>query len=269
MLLTLLPIYLTATIAHRIRHDGRGRSFTAFAGIKLIRFLLDLLPLIALVTIYENLREHTALIRPDFIDTFLYRLDLALFGVEPTIWIGRFPHPLLTESLAFAYSTYLVLPLSLAWILYLLSRHRAFHQLSMAVMICPGIGFFLYLLFPAEPQRFFLAGQSQPEHLTGAFGFYDALQARFDAVNPVRYRSSFPSLHVALSSLALFCAWSFRPLLPLGRLIAAACGMLTIALWIATIYLRHHWAVELRAGWGPAAASLAAARATVPLRIAS
>jgi membrane-associated phospholipid phosphatase len=56
-------------------------------------------------------------------------------------------------------------------------------------------------------------------------------------------RAAFPSLHAAVSLVALIQAWRFvRPwfwiLLPF-----------TIGLWASTIYLRHHFVVDLIAGW--------------------
>lgn len=63
------------------------------------------------------------------------------------------------------------------------------------------------------------------------------------------YRASFPSLHVALSSLALVYAVRFRNIVPFGKIIQVIYAVLVISLWIATIYLRHHWIVDIFAGW--------------------
>lgn len=247
---TLFVIYISSTLWQHSRQNSEDAvSFLPFAGKKLVKFIIDWLPLIALVTIYENLREYTGIIRTDSIDATLYRLDLMLFGVEPTVWIQRFANPILTEYFAFTYSLYLILPLSLAWLLYLFGRQREFHTLCTSVIFCLCIGFLLYLLFPAGPPRFFLADLYEPKQLIGYFGYYNAMQARFDAVNPMTYRASFPSLHVALSSLGLIYAVYFKPVIPFGRVLQYIYGLLVVSLWIATVYLRHHWVVDIFAGW--------------------
>jgi membrane-associated phospholipid phosphatase len=69
------------------------------------------------------------------------------------------------------------------------------------------------------------------------------------------YRASFPSLHVALSSIALIYAVRFRRKIPFGRIIQVIYLILVVSLWIATVYLRHHWVVDIFAGWALAAAS--------------
>lgn len=257
---TLFVVYLSSTIVQRLSGPPEGReSLLFFAGRKLARFASDWFPLVALVTIYENLREYTGVIRPDSIDATLYRLDLVLFGVEPTLWIQKFTHPLLTEYFAFTYSTYLVLPLTLGWLLYLMGKREEFHVLSTAIIICLCTGFLLFLLFPAGPPRFYLANLYEPKTLVGYFGYYNAMQARFDAVNPMTYRASFPSLHVALSSFAPIYTWRFRTMIPFWKPILFIYSVLAVSLWIATIYLRHHWIVDIFAGWVVVAVSVAVA----------
>ena len=56
-------------------------------------------------------------------------------------------------------------------------------------------------------------------------------------------RAAFPSLHAAVSLVALVYAWRyvrawFWVLLPF-----------CLGLWVSTIYLRHHYVVDLLAGW--------------------
>ena len=55
-------------------------------------------------------------------------------------------------------------------------------------------------------------------------------------------RAAFPSLHSAVSSLSLVYAWRYcRRFFPI--LLA-----FVIPLLVATVYLRHHWVVDLLAG---------------------
>jgi membrane-associated phospholipid phosphatase len=55
-------------------------------------------------------------------------------------------------------------------------------------------------------------------------------------------RAAFPSLHSAVSILALYYAWKYcRWFFPI--LLAFVAGLL-----VSTVYLRHHWVVDLLAG---------------------
>ena len=68
-----------------------------------------------------------------------------------------------------------------------------------AVILQMGIGFVLFLLFPAGPPRFYAPllskGGFSPAHLRSWTGLYEIQQSAFDTVDPLRIRSAFPSLH--------------------------------------------------------------------------
>ena len=64
-----------------------------------------------------------------------------------------------------------------------------------------GIGFVLFLLFPAGPPRFYpplVERRLPPAHLRSLTGLYEMQQSVFDAVDPLRVRSAFPSLHCSM-----------------------------------------------------------------------
>ena len=110
---------------------------------------------------------------------------------------------------------------------------------------------FLGLLFGSVGMVYLIYGkrQSSPIHfVVGAIlivypYLFSNLSARAFALLPVDSRAAFPSLHAAVSLLALFYAWRyvrfwFWVLLPF-----------VLGLWVSTIYLRHHYVVDLFAGW--------------------
>jgi membrane-associated phospholipid phosphatase len=227
-----------------VRHEVRRQA---------LRTVRDWLPLIMLILVYENLRSLTGLIRPQPIDMQLYALDVALVGLEPTVWIQRFVNPWLTDYFAFAYTLYFIIPLVLATTLYVRAKRSDFKELMIGVLMVMYTGFLLYLIFPAGPPRFAIAELYTPARLHGALGFFEATQGVFDGLNPVKVHSSFPSLHCALSMTALLYAWRFRRQLG-GPWMAAVFFPLIASLWIATVYLRHHWIVDCVAGWALAVA---------------
>ncbi len=213
-----------------------------------LTIIRDWLPIILLILVYENLRLLTGRIRPDNIDAYLYSADVALFGVEPTIWAQQFVNPWLTDYFAFSYTLYFFFPLILATTLYVRKKREDFRELMLGVVLLMYVGFLLYITFPAGPPRFTIAHLYDPPRLHGIFGLFETTQGAYDSLNPVLVHSSFPSLHCALSFIALLYAWRFRKAVG-GSLMFWIFLPLIVSLWLATIYLRHHWIVDCFAGF--------------------
>ncbi|HEY4395166.1 MAG TPA: phosphatase PAP2 family protein [Polyangia bacterium] len=217
------------------------------------RILRDWAPFTIIMWAFESMETYTGVIRQTGIDAALYRMDLLLFGVEPTVWVGRFSHPLLTDWMSLTYGLYFILPMIVASALSLRGRRHDLRELSTAVILQMGIGFVLFLLFPAGPPRFYpplVNGGFSPAHLHSLTGLYEVQQSAFDTVDPLRIRSAFPSLHCSIAVLTLFYSWRFggalSPRRP--RLYFWICLPLVVSLWLSTIYLRHHWVPDIAAG---------------------
>jgi membrane-associated phospholipid phosphatase len=112
----------------------------------------------------------------------------------------------------------------------------------MGVIVCFYVGYALYVVFPAAPPRLVLAREFT-KNLRGYPVGFSALSAEAFSLLPVDSRAAFPSLHTAVSLVVLVYAWRhlrwwFWTLLPF-----------VLGLWASTIYLRHHYVVDLMAGW--------------------
>ena len=250
MLSTLIVVYFSTAIYHRIKtRASNSESIMHFVFKSLLTFARDWLPLIILVTIYENLRDYTTVVRTNVIDATLHKIDLLVFGVAPTVWIQKITIPILTDYFVFAYSLWFVLVLAIAWLLYILHKRREFHEVATSITICMCVGFVLYILFPAGPPRFYLADLYTNPFIKGYFSNYNTLHTALDGLNPLIHRSSFPSLHCAMSTIAMIYAVKFKDILPWGRFLRFVCIILSISIWISTVYLRHHWVVDIFAGW--------------------
>jgi membrane-associated phospholipid phosphatase len=231
------------------RDDERAKFLSAS-----LRILRDWGPMILLVVIFENLHAYTGLIRKVPIDDQLYALDLAVFGVEPTVWIGKFSNPLLTDWFAFVYGLYFILPMILATMLSVRGRRPDFRELATSVVIHLCIGFLCFIIFPAGPPRFYEPlvnhGGFDPPHLTSMFGLWEWSQGQWDSANPVRTNSSFPSMHCAIAMMTLLYGWRFGSAVFPRRphLFFWICLPLVVSLWISTVYLRHHWVFDCVAG---------------------
>jgi membrane-associated phospholipid phosphatase len=88
---------------------------------------------------------------------------------------------------------------------------------------------------------------TDPHRLSGLF-LYDRLQGAWDSLSVIR-GGAFPSLHVGISSVALIYAYQYRNLTRLNKYIWYLYIPLVTSLWFSTVYLRHHWVIDIFAGW--------------------
>ena len=221
-------------------------------------------PLILIMWLFQNLEPYTGVIRETSIDPVLYDLDVAIFGVEPSVWLSRYATPLVTDYMSLAYGLYFITPMVLATALSVRGRREEFQLMSTAVVLQLGIGFVLFLCFPAGPPRYYeplLHGGFDPPQLQSLSGLLELQQGAFDRADPLRMRSAFPSLHCSLALITLyFSRRSSDAVFPRApRLWGRIATVLVVSLWISVIYLRHHWAVDIAAGLALGALSLALA----------
>ncbi|HOQ61503.1 MAG TPA: phosphatase PAP2 family protein [Vicinamibacterales bacterium] len=187
-------------------------------------------------------------------DGWLIASDRWIFGVDPTVWIARFAHPIATEIFQVAYWSYYVIPLAVGAEFYLRGREWPFRQW---LFVC-GFGFFVtyvgYLLVPAISPRFTLhdpgsAARELPglwltPHLramidAGGMAPVDATPAEAMRLAP---RGAFPSGHSLVTLLTV--AWAWRRRLRVRWFVTVAGALLLVA----TVYLRYHYVTDLIAG---------------------
>jgi membrane-associated phospholipid phosphatase len=201
----------------------------------------DSLPFLFCANIYANLHDLIRFYgRPD-ITMALYRWDVRLFGVEPTVWAERFIHPLLTDFLTVSYWTFYVLPPMLGLFLYLKGDRPAFRVTLLSIVLCLYLGYIGYVLWPASAPRLAIP-ESYSVTLRGESAALDYTRAATAAI-PLTAKGAFPSLHCAVALLSILLSWRhLRWMFPIQVLFGAG-------LVFGTIYLRHHWAVDILAGF--------------------
>ena len=217
-----------------------------------VRGLREVLPFLTCILIYTNLHDTIGFVNPHDIHHTLAALDEELFGVQPCVWAERFVTPARTELMQLLYMSFLWIAPSTSVILLVERRWREFRAATMAVLVCFYLGYFLYVLFPAAPPRLVFV-YDFTRSLEGYPRIFSTLSARAFTLLPVDSRAAFPSLHAAVSLVALIHAWRharrwFWVLLPFA-----------VGLWVSTIYLRHHFVVDLIAGWALAPLAVALA----------
>lgn len=216
------------------------RRFVARA----LTVMRDWSPLIMAMVVYDNFHDLTRIVRPHPVDATLARLDQALFGVEPSLWLQPLTRPWLTEYLSFAYALLFVYPLVLLTLLYLRGQFLGFRELGLALSMAFYLGLIGFMLVPAVGPRYALADRFHvPLH---GYWLATSAAAAWNSVEKVD-RDCFPSLHTALSSIALVYLWRHRAL---GRGLLLPISLpLIVSLWGSTLYLRYHYAVDVLAGW--------------------
>jgi membrane-associated phospholipid phosphatase len=232
-----------------MNHPGARAEFRR----AVIGILRDWGPVILIMWLFQSLETYTGVVRKTSIDDYLYRADLWLFGQEPTVWLSKHSTPILTDYMALAYGSYFILPMVLATMLSVRGRREDFREMTTALVLQMGIGFILFLLFPAGPPRYYeplVHGGFDPPVLHSYFGLFELQQGAFDSADPVRTRSAFPSLHCSLALLTLIYSYRFSdavwPKKP--RLWFWIALVTVVSLWISVVYLRHHWVVDIFAG---------------------
>jgi membrane-associated phospholipid phosphatase len=187
-------------------------------------------------------------------DAWFIAADRWLFGGDPTVWLTRIAHPILTEILQIAYASFYVLPLVVAIELYARERDWRFRQWA---FVC-GCGFFLsyagYLTLPAAGPRFTLHELAGTARDLPGLWFTPALRAFVDAGGLVpdgadaagalrlAPRDAFPSGHTLVTLLSIAWAWRHRLRM---RWVVTVAGALLI---LSTVYLRYHYVVDVLAG---------------------
>jgi membrane-associated phospholipid phosphatase len=207
-----------------------------------VRALRETVPLLACFLIYTNLHDTIGFLNPNDVHHWLVGLDEAIFGFQPCVWAERFITPARTEVMQFLYLNFFWIAPSTSVLLLVKRRFPEFRAATLGVVTCFFLGYALYVLFPAAPPRLVLVYEFT-KNLRGYPVGFSNLSAQAFSLLPVDSRAAFPSLHTAVSTVALVYAWRharawFWVLLPF-----------VVGLWASTIYLRHHYFVDLVAGW--------------------
>lgn len=196
-------------------------------------------PFIGATLAYENLHDLVHFINPHDQDNLLIKIDYWIFGLHPIVWMERFISPTWVSILSFAYGLYYLFPPILALILYLQKDYKNFRNTMMGIIIGFYMGYFGYLLVPAVGPRYIQADLFSVSLEGGNLdkGFRDTL----DILESTK-RDCFPSLHTAISVIALLFAYKYKKIAFYIFLVPC------ILLVASTMYLRYHYVIDVIAG---------------------
>ena len=202
------------------------------------RIVRDWLPFGFCIAIYTNLHDTVHFVNAADIHHLLIKIDQWMFGVQPCVWAEQFISPTLTDIFILAYANYFVLNICVAVVLYFQKRYTEFRYVMVTTIVCYYIGYFLFIIFPAAPPRLALKA-------------YFTVTLHGQLMEPIKHaielsaqdsRGAFPSLHCAVSFISMFFGWRYL------RWMFWLMLPMVIMLVLSTIYLRHHYVIDLIAG---------------------
>ncbi len=207
---------------------------------KPVHILYTFLPILIIPVIFDSLGDLIPWIRPRYFDDVLIRIDHGLFGVHPTVWIERFIHPMLTNLLQIAYSSYYFIPISLGILLAVRKKHKDFDEAVFGIVLCFYLSYIGYLLVPAIGPRFTLEHMQTMDFRESPIAV--AIQNILNRLENTK-TDAFPSGHTAVALMTLYYAWKCKEKVLFWILLPVVS-----ALVISTVYLRYHYVIDVVAG---------------------
>jgi hypothetical protein len=178
-------------------------------------------------------------------DAVLQRIDAALVGATPSLGAQAIVTPWLTEILSFCYLLFFPY-LLISLVFYAWRGLPVFRPFTIGLFTVYAFGFLGYSTLPAAGPYLALPDQFTVPLTGWAISRFNT----FVVASGSNGVDVFPSLHCAVSCYLLFfdrqhARWRFR-------LYLVPC----MGLWLATIYLRYHYLVDVVAGFALAAFAL-------------
>ncbi len=227
-----LILFMGAVYVFRLRFEPRRAGF----GLQLAYHLL---PLVAILTFYLNLRPILPIINGASYDDSLYQLDVRLLGFEPTLLVERWSSRNVVEWFSFFYYSYFFLIASFVFVLILTcTDDERLSHFATGIILIVAIGHFIYTLVPGLGPYMYLAHEYRAPLEGGTF--YNLILEAVSGAGPLR--DIFPSLHTALPTFCALYAWRHYPR------VAPVASFFAANIMVATIVLRWHYAADVAAG---------------------
>jgi membrane-associated phospholipid phosphatase len=231
---TLLALSIPLIDHYRPRWRGR------WAGAA--DFYRTILPFVLCIAVYTNLHDMVRFVNPHDIHHHLLALEEWIFGGQPVVWAEAYVTRGRTEFFNAFYASFFLVGPSAVIVLWFTGKRVEARETLLALIVCFYTGYLLYVLLPAAPPRLYMEslGYFTVDLKGGPIANFQ--EALIRMVPEDASRAAFPSLHAGVSTVTLYyvwrhCRWYFPILLPL-----------VLGLLVSTVYLRHHWVVDLIAG---------------------
>jgi membrane-associated phospholipid phosphatase len=144
-----------------------------------------------------------------------------------------------SEYLHLCYFLYLLLIPLVGGYWYSQNRRGAFEELILLISLTFGLSYLFYILYPVD-SPFYIA-EPLSESLSGGV-FYRLVH--FFSERAGAQSGAFPSAHVSISTVVWLVCWKR------DRKLAVALTLVVPGIYLATVYGRFHYALDVVAGWG-------------------
>jgi membrane-associated phospholipid phosphatase len=208
-------------------------------GLHPLLFVRSLYPFLAAAFIYTSIEGYSLVLWPRYLDPQIIALEQSLWGVSPNLWLERWVSQPLTEyfmAVYFSYYFYLIVP---PLILFFARRQAELEAYVFFLTFTFYIAYLGFLAVPVAGPVHALADQFTIPRLTGYV--FTPLQTLVMQGDPKG--TCFPSSHVAVSWVALFCLRRF-----FGPRWFWVIFPLTVSLTVSVVYNRFHYLADALAG---------------------
>lgn len=213
------------------------------------RFIRFFYPILMVLFCFKQIYYLMLYSSPVLYDSYLAKIDRAIFGVDPTMISMHFSHPWFTEFIQIIYAIFYFMPVIFAMELYLWHRYEELKYSMLVIFVGFYLSFLGYLLVPAIGPRFTIHTFSSIDtELPGIF-FAKLLRQAIDfgesipvgVPDPENYaqRDAFPSGHTIMIVLITYLSRKIRSN-SFYFYLPYACLMI-----FSTVYLRYHYVADL------------------------
>ncbi len=205
-------------------------------------FFRTMLPFALCSAVYTNLHDTVRFVNPHDVHATLVAIEERIFGLQPVVWAEQFITPARTEIFSAFYSNFFLVAPSVALVLWFSRKRREAREALLGVILCFYTGYVLYLVFPAAPPRLYLESLGLFSTTLKGGAIANFQNAVLEMMPDHASRAAFPSLHAGVSFVCLYYAWRY------SRRFFPILLFFVIGLIASTVYLRHHYVVDLIAG---------------------
>jgi len=221
-------------------------------------FFRHFYPLLLYAFLYRESEQLNLMFVTRYLDSVFITVEEWIFGFQPAvIFMNAVPHPVVSEFFYMSYFSYYVMIAVVGLALYFRKREAFWHYLAVLSFVF-YVCFLAFIFLPvAGPPAFYMEiPRFVDQHRLPYYPLEfppGAISGPFFHLMAILYRAfesgggAFPSSHVAAALCVLFFSWRYLP--RVRFLILAG----TIALSVATVYCRYHYAVDVLAGAATAA----------------
>ncbi len=206
----------------------------------------DLYPYFFALTGYKEAACFVQLIFQKWFDGVLIKIDLAMFGTHPTVYLAEHSNLLLNEYANFSYFSYFVYVPILIYFLWKNKPGSDFEGYMGGLVMAYNFSYIFFALLPASSPRFALPefGLIAPENVRLDGFLFTSIIDLFMDKGAMR-GGAFPSVHCCVSTVFLLNAYKY-----FSKKAFWLSLFFVFCMYWSTVYGRYHYVIDVLAGIG-------------------